>query len=190
MTHGDYRAANMVFPSQSSNRFLVYDFQLLKEGNGMQDVSYCVVSSTLPENRRLWEREFLETYYNAMKELEVHDLTWKEVLECYLRELSIIIIICYFGVVENSFKDKKGITENGRNIVKAYVLRINDMCKEWKWTEFMSIELPEKLKSLEYEMPVETLKQFIPRRYHDLLDNETANGNSKNILSNNPLNNK
>ena len=43
-------------------------------------------------------------------------------------------------------------------------------------------ELPEKLKSLEYDMPVETLKTFIPPRYHDLLDNETANGNTKDAL--------
>ena len=169
----------MVFPSENSDRFLVYDFQLLKEGNGMQDVSYCIVSSTTRENRLKYEREYLETYYNAMKELKVDDLTWKEVLHCYLRELSTMVIITYFGVVENSFKDKKGVSEEGRNLIKAYLLRINDFCKEWKWVEFMNIEYPEKLKSLDYDMPNEKLKEFIPSRYHDLLDAESSNGNSK-----------
>ena len=182
LTHGDYRAANMVFPSENSDRFLVYDFQLLKEGNGMQDVSYCIVSSTTRENRLKYEREYLETYYNAMKELKVDDLTWKEVLHCYLRELSVMVIITYFGVVENSFKDKKGVSEEGRNLIKAYLLRINDVCKEWKWVEFMNTEHPEKLKSLEYDMPSEKLKEFIPSRYHNLLDAESSNGNSKDNL--------
>ena len=75
---------------------MVFDFQCIKENNGMLDVAYHIGSSMSVKDRRLHERDLLIHYYNVMRQRGVTDLTFAEILLINQEYLA-----CYGDCVRN-----------------------------------------------------------------------------------------
>ena len=84
LTHGDLRGENILFPQEHMKEFMLFDFQLMKEVNGVNDIAYLITSSMSVKERRIHEKNLLIQYYNEMKRRGASDLTWEEILFSYM----------------------------------------------------------------------------------------------------------
>ena len=62
---------------------MLFDFQLMKEVNGVTDIGYLLVSSMTVKERRVHEENLLVQYMNEMKKRGAADLTWEEIFVSY-----------------------------------------------------------------------------------------------------------
>ena len=83
LTHGDVRGENILFPQEHRKDFMLFDFQLMKEVNGVTDIGYLLVSSMTVKERRVHEENLLVQYMNEMKKRGAADLTWEEIFVSY-----------------------------------------------------------------------------------------------------------
>merc|ERR1712226_840601 len=68
VTHGDFRGENVFFPEHAKEETVVIDFQLVKEASPLTDISYLMIGSMTPEERRKGEVEIIRAYYEQCKQ--------------------------------------------------------------------------------------------------------------------------
>ncbi len=78
--HGDSHVENMYFRDQSIG---LLDWQVVRQGQGMRDVSYFMVASVPTEIRRAHERELIQLYLDCLAEVGVSDLDFEQAWEQY-----------------------------------------------------------------------------------------------------------
>jgi hypothetical protein len=81
VVHGDFRLDNLLF---GGPRVVVIDWQTVKIGAGMSDVSYFVGSALHPEDRRQHEANLVRSYYSFLTEMGV-SLAWGDCWDGYRR---------------------------------------------------------------------------------------------------------
>jgi hypothetical protein len=81
VVHGDFRLDNLLF---GRPRVAVLDWQTVKIGPALSDVSYFVGSALLPEGRRDHEVELVRAYHGHLAAAGV-DLAWGDCWEAYRR---------------------------------------------------------------------------------------------------------
>jgi hypothetical protein len=79
--HGDFRLDNVLF---GGPRVTVVDWQTVKAGPGLSDVSYFVGSALLPEDRREHERSLVRAYHRHLTRSGV-ELSWSDCWSGYRR---------------------------------------------------------------------------------------------------------
>ena len=79
--HGDFRLDNMLFDGEDN--LAVLDWQLVLVGGGGYDLAYFIVESLTTEQRREWERPFLERYLAKVTETVDPGITFDELLDGY-----------------------------------------------------------------------------------------------------------
>ncbi|WP_165978672.1 phosphotransferase [Actinomadura darangshiensis] len=79
LTHGDFRADNLLF---GGPRTAVLDWQTCAYGPGLADLSYFLGSSLPVEARRAHEHDLVRTYHRALTARGVH-LTWDDCWTAY-----------------------------------------------------------------------------------------------------------
>ncbi|KAJ3127683.1 hypothetical protein HK100_009601 [Physocladia obscura] len=65
LVHGDYHPANLMF-RRADDALMVLDWEVVGLGSGPQDVAQYLISHMYPEERRMWEMEFLQAYYDTL----------------------------------------------------------------------------------------------------------------------------
>lgn len=78
--HGDSHVGNMYFSDQDMG-FL--DWQVIRQGQGMRDVSYFLVASLPTEVRRTHEQHLIRLYLDCLAEMGVSDLDFEQAWEQY-----------------------------------------------------------------------------------------------------------
>jgi Phosphotransferase enzyme family len=81
IAHGDFRLDNLLF---GGPRVVVVDWQTVKIGVGLSDVSYFIGSALLPEDRRQHEANLVRAYHSFLTDFGV-DLPWGQCWEGYRR---------------------------------------------------------------------------------------------------------
>lgn len=81
IVHGDFRLDNVLF---GGPRVAVVDWQTIKIGPGLSDVSYFIGSALHPDDRRQAERDLVREYHHAMSVAGVH-LSWTDCWTDYCR---------------------------------------------------------------------------------------------------------
>ncbi len=76
--HGDSHVGNMYFSDQNMG-FL--DWQVVRQGQGMRDVSYFMVASLPTEVRRAHERDLIRLYLDCLTETGVSNLDFEQAWE-------------------------------------------------------------------------------------------------------------
>jgi hypothetical protein len=64
--HGDARIGNMLFPTGPRGRFVLFDWQAVRQGRAAFDLAYFFVLSLTPEQRRLHEARALDDYHRLL----------------------------------------------------------------------------------------------------------------------------
>ena len=179
LCHGDFRAENMLFPQKGLDEFMLFDFQMLKEMNGVMDVAYLIQSSLTPQDRKTHERMLLSTYMEEMHKRGATDLTWQEILFYYQFFTCVTAIIAVFTVKDQMNGPTR---DNPKTIAtcRAYVDRINAFVRDWRVVG----ALEELSKHIEkdgtfHAYTSEDYLRVIPKEYHDLLREEVPVGASK-----------
>jgi len=136
LVHGDLRGENLLFKQKHINEFMMYDFQCIKEMNGMIDISYHIASSMNISDRRKHERDLLVGYYNKMRELGASDLTWEEVLLMYQLNHVWIVMVTTFSISSNAKVDdaqppRDVPSDKSSSMGLQYILRSNAVIKDW-----------------------------------------------------------
>jgi hypothetical protein len=170
LVHGDLRGENILFAQQHMDEFMLFDFQLMKELNGVNDIEYLIASSMTVSERRKHERDLLVLYYNEMKKRGASDLTWEELLLTYPMAHTVLAIVTCFAVVDN-------ITGEGKNDPKTraisieYVLRTNAACEDWNVMASLNY-IPKKLHEDNTidRMTYKEQLEVVPEIYCDLLE--------------------
>lgn len=169
LIHGDYRAENFLFPQNGLKDFMVFDFQLMKELNGMNDVSYMLISSMTVKDVSANERKLLMCYMKAMRANGADDLTWAEILIHYQISIATMVLITFFTVVDNVTADDAKTA----NMSKSYVRRCNMAVTSWNLMGCLKMIL-DKATDQDFAFTREELKSLIPKRYHDLFHSDEA----------------
>jgi hypothetical protein len=81
VAHGDFRLDNLLF---GCPRVVVVDWQTVKIGVGLSDLSYFIGSALLLEDRRQHEANLVRAYHGFLTEFGV-DLTWADCWQGYRR---------------------------------------------------------------------------------------------------------
>lgn len=81
VVHGDFRLDNVLF---GGPRVAVVDWQTIKIGPGLSDVSYFIGSALHPDDRRHAENDLVREYHRAMRVAGV-DLSWSDCWTGYCR---------------------------------------------------------------------------------------------------------
>ncbi len=81
VVHGDFRLDNLLF---GGPRVVVVDWQTVKIGVALSDVSYFIGSALLPEDRRQHEANLVRSYYAFLTELGVA-MPWGDCWDDYRR---------------------------------------------------------------------------------------------------------
>ncbi|MDQ2754849.1 MAG: phosphotransferase [Actinomycetota bacterium] len=81
VTHGDFRLDNLLF---GGPRVAVLDWQTVKVGPAISDLSYFVGSALLPEARRTHEQALVRLYHEGLRSAGV-DMTWDACWDAYRR---------------------------------------------------------------------------------------------------------
>ena len=81
VVHGDFRLDNILF---GGPRVVVVDWQTVKIGAGLSDVSYFIGSALQPEDRQQEEANLVRAYHSYLTELGV-ELKWSDCWEDYRR---------------------------------------------------------------------------------------------------------
>jgi hypothetical protein len=81
VVHGDFRLDNLLF---GGPRVVVVDWQTVKIGVALSDVSYFIGSALLPEDRRQHEANLVRSYYAFLTELGVR-MPWGDCWDGYRR---------------------------------------------------------------------------------------------------------
>jgi hypothetical protein len=127
LIHIDYRLDNMMFGGPYP--LTVVDWQSIQMGCALNDVSYFIGTSLLPEERRKSERDLVNHYYDVLKSYKVNlsaDDCWK-----YYRHYAPAGLI--MAVIASMIV---GETERGNDMFMAMATRSSDMC-----TDLESIQL-------------------------------------------------
>jgi len=175
--HGDYRAENMLFPQDNLKQFMLFDFQIVKETNGLLDVVYLMFSSMQPGVRKANERQLLKTYYDAMHKLGANDLAWAEVLLMYGLGISMCAIFAYISL-QDLFDGPNANDPKTMAFQKSYIVNLAALATDWN-----ALAMLKKCKlhlSNSPNWPKFTkfspgdYRDMIPKRYHDLLNGQIA----------------
>ena len=87
VTHGDFRADNMLFGAQDGAVPLaVVDWQTVGQGPGLLDVAYVLGTSLDTEVRRANEEELVGRYHAALQAGGVRDYSWDQCWHDYRRD--------------------------------------------------------------------------------------------------------
>ena len=175
LIHGDLRSENILFPQTHMKEFMVFDFQCIKENNGMMDIAYHIGSSMSVKDRRLHERDLLIHYYNVMRQRGATDLTFAEILLMYQWCHVWLVIVSVFGVATDSTKskDKSKHDEKSKKVGVAFINRSNGVCKDWNvlaalnfWSKKIQDDNTIDLLTREEQINI------LPNGYLDLLERD------------------
>ncbi len=189
---------------------MLFDFQLMKEVNGVTDIGYLLVSSMTVKERRVHKENLLVQYMNEMKKRGAADLTWEEIFvsyayvslflslftlsytykTCPINSLAhtVTCIITAFAVVDNISGEGKHDPKT-RKTALEYVLRSDAAVKDWNVMSLLKL-LPKKVHddntfdkfSLEEIMPILPTQKF-----RDLLKAESGSeflkGDSQSVFT-------
>jgi hypothetical protein len=86
LVHVDYRLDNLLINAKRDPPVIcAVDWQSITVGNPLSDVAYFMGAGMLPENRRLYEQQIVEDYYEAMCDGGIVDYSWEQCWEDYRR---------------------------------------------------------------------------------------------------------
>jgi len=176
LCHGDLRAENMLFPQKGLDEFMIFDFQMLKEINGMMDVAYLIQSSMCVADRRAHERKLLATYISEMRKRGATDITWKEVLFGYQIYTTVTAVIAYFALKDNMNGPEKNDPKT-KATTRAYIERLNEFVRDWMVVEALE-ELLKHVNETDgtFRAYDDTdFRRVVPKKFHDLLDLDDDN---------------
>jgi thiamine kinase-like enzyme len=84
--HGDYQSENLLFATARGDAPLaVIDWHLARRGRGVMDVSYLLVTSLSPTDRKAHEMDFLRIYHRILVENGVQNYSIEQCLLDYRR---------------------------------------------------------------------------------------------------------
>jgi len=84
LLHGDYHLGNLLFASEQGGvPFAVIDWQMLRRGRGVRDVTYFLSENLLAADRRAMEKDLLADYHRLLVEGGVSGYTFDECLADY-----------------------------------------------------------------------------------------------------------
>jgi len=128
LTHGDFRGENVFASSGQKGGGKVIDYQMVREGDGAQDLNYFVFFSLTIEMRRKQEMQLLRLYSDEMRGNGCHDMSAEELLLSYQRGLILGLII--FCMSANSCD----LTcEGAKATIKMLGLRLEAMVTDWQF---------------------------------------------------------
>ncbi len=87
LVHGDFRLDNLLFGDPGADKPLTaVDWQTVRWGAAMTDVSYFLGGGLSVEDRRAHERELVGEYHSALSAQGVDGFSWEECWEGYRRQ--------------------------------------------------------------------------------------------------------
>jgi hypothetical protein len=120
LVHSDIHVGNVLLPTAEGGEFAIVDWQLIRLGRGVEDVSRLLFWSLHPEDRRAHERRLLETYHRELVAAGVVDYDFQTCWDDYR-------VLCLgqwvFGTVTAPNLDLS--TETGRADAQAWAERVN-----------------------------------------------------------------
>lgn len=122
LVHVDYRLDNMMFGGPYP--LAVVDWQSISLGCPIQDASYFLGTSLLPEDRREEEAQLLKLYLGVLKSYKV-DINWDECFACYrhFAPAGLIMAVIASMIV--------GETERGNEMFMAMATRSAALCLDY-----------------------------------------------------------
>lgn len=123
LVHNDYRSDNMMFgTAEGGYPLAVLDWQSLRFGSCMTDVSYFIASGFSVEQRRRHERELLSRYHDSLLSLGVKDYpferAWTDYALCSF-ELFLISFVAAAAVKRTERGDRMFMSMISKSVAQA-----------------------------------------------------------------------
>ena len=95
LCHGDFHRQQLLFPDNSQGKFCVIDWQTVTLDRGATDLARIIVTGLTVEDRRKYETQFVERYYELLREQGIHDYTLEQLWWHYrLGIVKLLLIHC------------------------------------------------------------------------------------------------
>ena len=86
LIHVDYRLDNLLIDEKRDPPLIcAVDWQSITVGNPLSDVAYFMGAGMQPDERRVYEHQIVEDYYEAMCDGGITDYTWTQCWDDYRR---------------------------------------------------------------------------------------------------------
>lgn len=91
--HGDARIGNMMFPADGKGRFVMIDWQAVRQGKAAFDLAYFLVLSLPAHQRTTIEKHSVDVYYNYLVSKGVTGYSRQELEEDYLHACLCVLVL-------------------------------------------------------------------------------------------------
>ncbi|MDD4332850.1 MAG: DUF1679 domain-containing protein [Patescibacteria group bacterium] len=125
MCHGDVNRSNLLFPNDKKNKPILIDWQLSGQKVLPFDLSYFLVKALTVEQRREYEENLLEEYYNLLPEKIKSNYSYSDFILDYraCATRSMLSAVTKFGpIFENDFSN-----EAADNLSKRVIEAVRDI---------------------------------------------------------------
>jgi hypothetical protein len=166
INHGDFRGENIFFPEEATQEPIVIDYQAVKEGIPVQDISYLMVGSMTTEERRKGEVELIRAYYEQCKQSGWADVTMEEILLQFQHSLWGTACLLVVAQADTSGAD----SEKGKLLFKTGFQRMEEALKDWNVIEAFKLRMSKVGEDgVTSKYTPDEIHQSIPEHYRKAL---------------------